>query len=278
MVKLNKTINVILNRVSLRKYDERHINDEELELILDCAIRAPTAGNNMLYSIILIKDIDTKEKLSVSCDNQPFIKNADIIMIFLADVKKLYDYFEISKVKEFCKTYNIPYVRPNFQMLYLALNDALIAAQNAVIAAESLGIGSCYIGDIVERFEYHKQLLNLPENVFIATMLCFGYYPKDYKKKLRPRFDKKYIVHNEKYNIIKSEELMKIYEIYESQFFENKTKDLENSTNSINSTSLVKNGFNFSNYGQFLYKNKFASNFAIEMERSLKEMLKNWFK
>jgi nitroreductase len=274
MEKLNETIKVILNRASLRKYDERNITEEELNLIIDCAIRAPTAGNNMLYSIILIKDKDTKEKLSKSCDNQTFIKDADIIMVFLADVKKLYDYFEISKIKEFCETYNIPYIRPNLQMLYLALNDALIAAQNAVIAAESLGIGSCYIGDIAERYEYHKELLNLPENVFIATMLCFGYYPENYEKKLRPRFDKKYIVHNERYNIIKSDEIKKMYDIYESKFNENTANTDSNAT--LNSTNDIKNKLKFSNYAQMLYVNKFASDFAIEMDRSLKEMLKNW--
>ena len=270
MLNLNDAIKVLLNRVSLRKYDEKHISQEEINLIIDCAIRAPTAGNNMLYSIILIKDKSTKEKLAISCDNQPFIKDADIIMVFLADVKKLYDYFEICNVKEFCEKFGITYVKPNFQMLYLALNDALIAAQNAVIAAESLGIGSCYIGDIAERFEYHRQLLSLPENVFIATMLCFGYYPENYEKKLRPRFDKKYIVHNERYNIVKSAELKKMYEIYEKRFNENMTVKTENASNG------AKDNSKFSNYGQMLYINKFASDFAIEMERSLKEMLKNW--
>jgi len=101
-------------------------------------------------------------------------------------------------------------------------------------------------------------------------MLCFGYYPENYEKKLRPRFDKKYIVHNERYNIVKSAELKKMYEIYEKRFNENMTVKTENASNG------AKENLKFSNYGQMLYTNKFASDFAIEMERSLKEMLKNW--
>lgn len=260
--RLNETLKVIFNRVSLRKYDKKSISDEDLNLILDATMRAPTAGNNMLYSIILIKDKETKEKLAVSCDNQPFIKEADVIMVFLADVKRLYDYFKLCNVKEFCLKSNVKYTRPNIQMLYLGLNDALIAAQTAVIAAESLGIGSCYIGDIAERFEYHKELLNLPENVFIATMLCFGYYPDDYERRLRPRFDKKYIVHNEKYNIIDTDQIKKMYSIYADKF------------ETVNSES--ENGLKYENYGQFLYDKKFGSDFAIEMERSIQQMFKNW--
>lgn len=266
MTRINETIKTILNRVSLRKYDKRQIDDEDLNLIIESAIRAPTAGNNMLYSIILIKNKDTKEKLAISCDNQPFIKDASVIMIFVADLKRLYDYFEISKVKEFCINNGIDYIRPNMQMLYLGLNDAIIAAQNAVIAAESLGIGSCYIGDIAERYEFHKELLNLPENVFIAAMLCLGYYPEDYEKKLRPRFDKKYIVHNEKYNIINSDDLKKMYEIYENKFKDSRSNKVDNE----------KDNVKFSNYAQMLYANKFGSDFAIEMDRSIKEMLKFW--
>ncbi|MEJ5273060.1 MAG: nitroreductase family protein [Spirochaetota bacterium] len=260
--KLNETLNVIFNRISLRKYDKKSISDEDLNLILDATIRAPTAGNNMLYSIILIKDKETKEKLAVSCDNQPFIKEADVIMVFLADVKRLYDYFKLCNVKEFCLKNNLKYNEPNMQMLYLGLNDALIAAQTAVIAAESLGIGSCYIGDIAERFEYHKELLNLPENVFIATMLCFGYYPEGYEKKLRPRFDKKYIVHKEKYNIINSDQLKKMYELYAERFNQ--------------ASSEADKGLKYDNYGQFLYAKKFGSDFSLEMERSIKKMLENW--
>ncbi len=57
----------------------------------------------------------------------------------------------------------------------LAVTDAVIAAQNAVVAAESLGIGSCYIGDIMEQYEEHREILQLPEYVFPSCMLVFGY-------------------------------------------------------------------------------------------------------
>ena len=78
----------------------------------------------------------------------------------------------------------------------LAVNDAVIAAQNAVCASESLGIGSCYIGDIMEQCEFHRQLLQLPPYVFPAAMLVFGYPVQQQKEREKPvRCDLNYIVH-----------------------------------------------------------------------------------
>ena len=68
----------------------------------------------------------------------------------------------------------------------LAVCDALIAAQNAVVAAESLGIGSCYIGDIMENAEVHQMTLQLPKYVFPVAMLVFGYPTDQQKKRKKP--------------------------------------------------------------------------------------------
>ena len=168
---MNKVIETINNRVSLRRYKDIPISNEHLDIILNSAIKAPTAGNMMMYSIVKIKDSKTKERLSVTCDNQPFIKNAPVVLIFLADVSKWVKYFELCGIEDIKS--------PGLNDLMLGVNDALIAAQNAVIAAESLGIGSCYIGDIMENYEIHKELLNLPDYTFPACMLTLGYYPDD---------------------------------------------------------------------------------------------------
>ena len=95
--------------------------------------------------------------------------------------------------------------------LFLALDDALIAAQTAVLAAESLGIGSCYIGDIMENYETHRELLALPDYVFPAAMLCLGYYPEGYQPKFRSRFDQEFIVHSEKYRRLGEAELQSMF-------------------------------------------------------------------
>ncbi|MEG0132981.1 MAG: nitroreductase family protein [Clostridium sp.] len=254
---MNSTLNLLNNRMSLRKYDNRPISDEDINLIIEGALRAPTAGNMMLYSILVIKDESKKQKLSVTCDNQPFIAKAPVILIFLADMERLYRYFDMCDVKDHCAKNGLKYTEPNLSKLFLGAGDAFIAAQNAVVAAESLGIGSCYIGDIVENYEAHKEILNLPDAVFPVGMLCLGHYPEDAKRIISPRFDKKYIVFNEEYKILSQDDYTDMYKDNEKRVIPN-------------------NVYKASNFGQLIYSRKFGGSFSNEMERSIKANLEKW--
>lgn len=174
---MTDTIRQLHARKSVRVYEDRPIGKAEKTAILEAALQAPTAGNQCLYTILDITDPALKERLSVTCDNQPFIAAAPLVLIFCADVHRWYELFcrHIDRVR-----------RPCAGDLLLATADALIAAQNAVVAAESLGLGSCYIGDITENYEIHKQLLKLPEHVVPAAMLVFGYPTQQQKTRTKP--------------------------------------------------------------------------------------------
>ena len=95
-----------------------------------------------------------------------------------------------------------------FGDLLLAASDTNIAAQNAVVAAESMGVGSCYIGDIMENCEIHREMLRLPEHVFPAAMLVFGYPTQQQMDRVKPvRCDLKHIVHENAYRTMDGAEL-----------------------------------------------------------------------
>ena len=134
--------------------------------ILCATLRAPTAGNMMLYSIVDITEQSIKDTLAQTCDDQPFIAQAPMVWLFLADYQRWIDYFRCSDVDRVCRQREVAPRRPEEGDLLLACCDALIAAQTAVIAAEALGIGSCYIGDILEKYEVHREMFNLPDYVF----------------------------------------------------------------------------------------------------------------
>jgi len=254
---MNTVIETLKNRTSLRTYADRPVSQEHLDIILDCAMRAPTAGNMMLYSVIIIEDKKKKEILSRTCDNQPFIAKAPLVLIFAADYQKWYDYYQAGNVEDYCRQENIPFTYPSEANLMLAACDALIAAQNAVIAGESLGIGSCYIGDIMERYEEHKKLLNLPDYVFPVAMLCMGYYPDNYTKRLRPRFKRDYVVFKDSYRRLNEEEIKDMFRSLEESF-------------------RAENPYNAKNYAQLHYARKTGAPFAREMTRSVREALKVW--
>ena len=147
---MNEVIRQLYGRKSIRVYQDRDIEAEKKEAILRAAAEAPTAGNQQLYTILDITDQALKEKLVDTCDHQPMIAQAKMVLIFCADCKKWYDaYWETG-----CHPR-----KPGVGDLLLAVSDAIIAAQNAVTAAESFGIGSCYIGDIMENCETQRELL-----------------------------------------------------------------------------------------------------------------------
>ena len=103
---MNQVMEVLTKRKSIRAYEERDIPAEVRAEILNATLRAPTAGNLMLYSILEITDQAMKDKLSVTCDHQPFIARAPLVWIFLADYQRWYDYFLALGAEEVCKQKN----------------------------------------------------------------------------------------------------------------------------------------------------------------------------
>lgn len=257
MDKIKPTLDLIKNRRTIRVYDSKPLSQDEIDIIIQGAMRAPTAGNLMMYSIIQVVDKDLKEKLVKTCDNQPHIAKAPLVLLFLADMQRWWDYFELSKVEEKCNEIGKEYQTPQESDLFLASCDALIAAQNSVIAAEALGIGSCYIGDIMENYEIHREMFHLPKWVFPITLLCYG-YPKGDKNKipLTTRFPQKFILFTNQY----------------SRLSENDFKDmLKNDTRRI----VIKEA---KNMGQQLYLGKLGADYSVEMRRSVKAALNEWLK
>src|SRR5512133_1686600 len=97
---MNETLQVIANRRSVRNYASTPLTEEEKNAILSSAMRAPTAGNMMLYSIIEIEDQALKDRLAVTCDDQPFIAKAPFLLLFVADYQRYFDTFTMSNVEE----------------------------------------------------------------------------------------------------------------------------------------------------------------------------------
>lgn len=149
--------------------------------------------------------------------------------------------------------------KPQEGDLFLACCDALIAAQNAVIAAEAFGLGSCYIGDIMERYEAHREMFNLPQYVFPISLLCFGYpTQQQLERPQTPRFDEKFIVFENR------------YQRFDAAGFEAMFREREQKRPKSEDPEAP------ANIGQATYLRKFSSDFTIEMNRSVRVMLKAW--
>ncbi len=257
---MNEVIQTLLNRKSIRAYEERPIDDKVRRELLSATLRAPTAGNMMLYSIIDVTEQSLKDALAQSCDDQPFIAQAPLVWLFLADYQRWTDYFNISDVDKVCRQRGVPRRRPEEGDVFLACCDALIAAQTAVIAAESLGLGSCYIGDILEKYEVHREMFNLPDYVFPIALLCLGYPTEQQKERtLTTRFDQRFVMFENRYQRLSAADFAEMYHDQQTRWLSRGTKpdDIEN-------------------FGQLLYFRKFAADYSLEMSRSVRAMLKAW--
>ena len=240
---MNEVLKQLYERKSVRAFLDKEISPEDKSAILRAAVEAPTAGNQQLYTIIDITDQSLKEQLAISCDNQPFIAKAKMVLIFCADCKKWYDaYIDVGASPR----------KPGIGDLLLAVSDTNIAAQNAVTAAESLGIGSCYIGDIMENCEIHRKMLGLPKYIFPTAMLVFGNPTEQQITRAKPqRADMKHIVHENGYRKMNSDERKQMFS----------PKAIERS---------------YEDWMTAFCNRKYNSDFSREMTRSVSEYLKDF--
>ena len=240
---MNPIIQSLFDRKSVRAYTDQEIPEEAARLILSAAAQAPTAGNQQLYTILRITDPEKKRLLSDSCDHQPFIAQAKLVLVFLADCLKWYSAFQAAGCEP---------RKPDAGDLLLAVSDANIAAQNAVTAAQALGIGSCYIGDIMENAETQREILGLPRYVFPAAMAVFGYPTQQQTEREKPRrFDLKYIVQENEYRALTEEDLRGMF-----------------------AQRAAARGFE--DWMQAFCQRKYNSDFAREMSRSVRLYLKDF--
>jgi nitroreductase len=257
---VNDTLELLMKRKSVRSYEAKPVSREVKDQILAAVLRAPTAGNLMLYSIIEVESQSQKEALSKSCDNQPFIAKAPWVLLFLADYQRWHDYFLTCDVQKFCLANQISMRELGEGDLMLACCDALIAAQTCVLAAEALGLGSCYIGDIMEQYATHRALFDLPRYTFPIALVCLGYPTAAEQARQQPeRFAREYIVFRDKYRPLKATDFQAMFAQQSERLFADKS-DVSGAIN----------------VGQVTYRRKFAADFALEMNRSVREMLKNW--
>lgn len=243
---MNETVKELMERKSVRVYEDKQIEREKKAVIMDAALQAPTAGNMTLYSIIDVTDPELKKTLSVTCDNQPFIAQAPMVLVFVADYQKWYDLF--------CK-YEDTVRAPGMGDFMLAADDALIAAQNAVVAAQSMGIGSCYIGDILEQYETHRELFSLPRYAVPAAMVVFGYPVQQQKDRVKPKRLRP-----------------------EAVVFENTYCRMEPETFECELNKVTDRGEDFERWIRAFCSRKWNSDFSREMSRSVKAMMDQWEK
>lgn len=215
-------MNTLFSHTSIRKFLPKEIDKEILEQILTAACRGSNTGNMQWYSIIVTKNQETKNLLCEKAHfNQQMVKNAPIVLTFCADLQRF---------TQWCEIHNAEPGYDNFLSLYTATIDACIAAQNACIAAEKLGLGICYLGTTNYTAESIISILKLPKLVVPVTTVVLGY--PDENPELTDRLPLDAVVHYETYSLFDSNQIQFYYnekeqmELYKKFVADNNVKNL----------------------------------------------------
>ncbi|NIO20668.1 MAG: nitroreductase family protein [Candidatus Aenigmarchaeota archaeon] len=149
---MNKFINLIKDRRSIREYTDRHVDMKILEEIVDCGRLAPSAKNIQPWAFIVVTDKAKLKKIAEQVEWGDFIKDSSACIVVCGDK-------EVKRFKE----------------------DCCLATENMILAAKSLGIGSCYVAALGKDTGDVRELLNIPENLEIVCFLPLGYFEKNPK-------------------------------------------------------------------------------------------------
>ena len=204
------------SRKTIRKYQQKEVDDKLITELLEAAFRASTTGNMQLYSVVLTKDEKQKERLAPTHFNQPTYKNAPVSLTFCAD---------FNRFNKWCEQRNAQPGYDNFLSFLTAAIDALIVAQTFCIAAESKGLGICYIGTVTYNAKKIAEILNLPKFVVPIATITLGYPDEDPAQ--TDRLPVEGLIHSETYKDYSNESIDKIY-AYKESLPENKKYIAEN--------------------------------------------------
>ena len=185
---------------SIRKYKPDPIPDQLLTEILEAGIRTSSSGNMQTYSIIVTRDRELRSQLLEPHHNQSMVVDAPVLLTFCADFHRMRRWLELS---------NAPDNFDNFFSFMVGAMDAILVSQTIALAAESRGLGLCYLGSTFANADQIGDLLNLPKNVIPVVGFSLGFPDED--PDLRDRLPARGLIHQETYHDYSDQDIRSIY-------------------------------------------------------------------
>lgn len=204
---------LIRSHRSVRAYQKKEIPEDVLERILNAATRASSSGNMQAYSIIVTTDDGLKQQLLAPHFHQTMVTEAPALLTFCADFHRMRQWLELNAAPE-----NFD----NFMSFMIASIDAILASQNAALAAEAEGLGICYMGTTLASSSEIAAILNCPKNVVPVVGFSLG-YPNE-KPAVRDRLPLEGVIHREVYTNYSAGAIDKIYAQKEESGFKRYTQ------------------------------------------------------
>src|SRR5581483_12157032 len=189
----NDVLATILAHRSVRGFRPDPLPDGTLELLVAAAQSASTSSNLQFWSVIAVEQPDHKSRLATLAGDQPFIRDAPLLLVWLADLARL-DAIAAERQQAVEGTQYL-------EEFIVGVVDAALAAQSALIAAESLGLGGVYIGAMRNLPEQIAAELLLPPHTFAVFGMSIGYPDPARETGIKPRLPQSVVLHREQYSV-----------------------------------------------------------------------------
>ncbi|GGF65183.1 NADPH-dependent oxidoreductase [Paenibacillus albidus] len=214
MKKANETLELLNRHVSVRQYQDKPVSEEQLTAIIEAGQMASTSSNVQAYTVIAVTEPGLKKELAHLAGNQVYIEQCPVFLVWCADLYRLRGAAAPHLQDE--ETYE-----DSTENLLVATIDVALAAQNAAIAAESLGLGIVYIGGIRNRIAEVAERIGLPELVYPVFGMCLGYPAAETGQ--RPRLPLAAVLHRNGYQADTLQEQVQIYDEVSSAYLRERT-------------------------------------------------------
>lgn len=207
----NPVLRVLHEHRSVRRYLPDPISDQTLRLLISAAQSAPTSSNLQAWSVIAVRDPERKARLAALAGDQEHIRQAPVLLVWTADLARL---------RGLAAERDAPLEGADYlESSYVAFLDAALAAQNALVAAESLGLGTVYIGAIRNHPEQVAAELALPPGVFAVVGLVVGTPDPSEDARVKPRLPQDAVLHAEAYDAAAQSAHIAEYETRIAEFY-----------------------------------------------------------
>jgi len=190
-LKSNETLRLLMNHRSIRRFRPEPVTEEELQAIVEAAQMASTSSGVQAYSVIAVQEPEAKRRLAELCGDQAYVEECPVFLVWCADMHRL----ELAAGMSAGASVR---AARNTEQFLIATIDVALAAQNAAIAAEALGLGIVYIGGVRNRIAEVGELLGLPELVYPVFGMCVGRPAQEPLP--RPRLPLAAVLHRERYD------------------------------------------------------------------------------
>lgn len=209
---MSSVIDLLKSHRSIRKFTDQAIAPELLEDLFSAGQAAATSSFLQGSTIVRVTNPEKRSKIAEMAGNQKYVETAAEFMIFCADLKRAGNY---------CEAYDMPFEGDFTEHFIIATVDVALMAQSLVTAAESVGLGICYIGGIRNNPGPVSELLELPRGVYPVFGLCLGYPDQD--PEIKPRLPLSVIVKEEVYNEDGDKEVIASYDDDIREYYRTRT-------------------------------------------------------